>query len=219
MKISVIVRNFNNTATITKALSSIVKQAYPNTEIILVDDGSTDDSLSKIAQFDPFITPITTKHLGPIGALNAGIRSATGEAFTIVDSDDFLPTNALAQLSLCMSEHSADAVYGDYFERNPNSPFECYYQTGNDPFTTLAGGWLIKMNVIRELGLYDESLVFPEYDLLIKMQTQKKIVHLPEPVYYYCRRPDSYTGDKERVKEGVKQLQQKYNTALQIREY
>ena len=80
---------------------------------------------------------------------------------------------------------------------------------------------LIKKKLIARVGYYDEKLFFPEYDLLIKLLEIKKIksVYLPLPLYIYNRQSTSVTANKNLVKQGLKQLKEKYGKNFPIRKY
>ena len=217
--ISVIIRNFNNGNTIERAIKSALSQNLDSIEIIVIDDGSTDDSLNKIKTFKN-IRFYQTKRLGAIKALNFALKKAKGKFYTILDGDDYLPPHVLAELRKKAEENpDAAIIYGDYFEINSKSSDKRRYSTKDNVFSTVAGGLLIKKDIARKLGFYDEALFFPEYDLLKKILKQRKIVHLPKIVYYYHRHLESLTANKIRVKNGIKQLEEKYGEKIPIRKY
>lgn len=220
--ISVIIRNFNNSSTIERAIKSVLSQTLSLSEIemIVIDDSSEDDSVSKIKAFKKNIRFFETKRIGALRVLNFGLREARGKYYTILDSDDYLPLNALKELKRGFEENPRVAgVYGDYYELNVKSSRKRYYSTKDNVFSTVAGGWLLKKNIVAGLGYYDIKLFFPEYDLLKKILKKYKVVHIPEIVYYYCRRFGSMTFDKKEVEEGIKQLEEKYGGKIQIRKY
>jgi glycosyltransferase involved in cell wall biosynthesis len=95
-KVSVIFTNYNHSKYLEEAFLSIVNQTYDNIEIIMVDDGSTDDSLEKMKllreEYDgkPFAVSLISleKNMGKWFALNKGIEAATGELIALQDADD-----------------------------------------------------------------------------------------------------------------------------------
>lgn len=217
--VSIIIRNRNNSATIFRAVSSAVNQTLSPSlyEVIIVDDGSNDNSLEKIFDFRNKLIIIKTKGIGPIKALNLGIQKATGKFFTILDADDELPANALEELLDKINATGSVAVYGNYREIINNQAE--IRSTKENIFDTIAGGILFEKKRVLEFGLYDESLFFPEYDLLIKLMSKYIIVHLDKVVYSYFRHPQSLTADREKVIEGIKQINQKYRKKFPIRKY
>jgi len=104
--ISVIVPVYNSEKFLCQCIESITNQTYKNLEIVLVDDGSQDNSsliCDKYAKVDNRIKVIHKKNGGPSDARNTGIVSSSGEYITFVDSDDYiLPEMIHTLLSLCL---------------------------------------------------------------------------------------------------------------------
>jgi glycosyltransferase involved in cell wall biosynthesis len=91
--VTAIVATYNRAHIVGEAIESIVRQTYKNIEIIIVDDGSTDATLQKLAEFGTRVTVISQKNAGPAAARNRGIKESTGEIVTFLDSDDiWLPS-------------------------------------------------------------------------------------------------------------------------------
>src|SRR6202051_554912 len=86
--VSAIIATYNRAHSIGEAIESIVRQTYKNIEIIIVDDGSTDATRQKLAEFGQRITVISQKNAGPAAARTRGIKQSTGEIVTFLDSDD-----------------------------------------------------------------------------------------------------------------------------------
>lgn len=119
IKVSIIIPVFNAEKTVKNTLKSILKQSFSNIEVLVVDDGSTDNSLSickRIAESDDRIKVLTQTNLGASVARNLAISCATGDYLVFVDADDTLPDNAVEILL------SAQRLYKGYF-------ICCSYQT------------------------------------------------------------------------------------------
>lgn len=220
-KITVLTRTKNSSNTVFNALKSVYNQSYSpeNIEIILIDDGSSDDTVNVVATCFPHITVLTTQGIGAIKTLNLGLQHIRTPYFTIVDSDDELPEHALEILSrVFATDQQVAGVYGDYKELFQNGDSR-YVSTSSNIFTTVAGGILFRTDLVKEMGGYDESLFFPEYDLLIKLLEKYRVAHVAEDVYHYFRHPNSLTADKQKVVAGIAQLTAKYGTTLTIRDY
>ena len=111
--ISTIIPVYNVSTYISECMESILSQDYPDLEIILVDDGSTDDSgriCDAYAQRDNRIQVIHQPNGGAAAAKNAGLRVASGEYLSFVDSDDSLEPGAYAHMVQLMEAHGADIV-------------------------------------------------------------------------------------------------------------
>lgn len=110
--ISVIVPVYNVAAYLKQCLDSILSQEYSDLEVILIDDGATDDSGAICDQYgasDPRIRVIHKKNGGAAAAKNTGLAVATGEYLSFVDSDDYLEPGAYAYMVKALRETGADA--------------------------------------------------------------------------------------------------------------
>ena len=94
MKVSIIITNFNYEDYLEDCIKSCINQSYKNIEVIVVDDGSTDNSKDIIEKYSNSITKIYQKNEGMIGASNTGFKSAKGEIIMFIDADDYLYKNA-----------------------------------------------------------------------------------------------------------------------------
>ena len=110
MKISIIVPVYNGEGTIQKCLDSIIGQSYDNIEIIIVNDGSTDNTLEIInsyAQNHENITIISKENAGLPQARKTGVINATGDYIGFVDADDWIEKDMYAKLlNACLSHHA-----------------------------------------------------------------------------------------------------------------
>jgi glycosyltransferase involved in cell wall biosynthesis len=99
-KVSIILPTFNRADTIVRAIKSAQVQTFQDWEMVVVDDGSTDDTVGLICGLDPRLLLIRQENRGVTEARNAGIRAARGDYFAFLDSDDeFLPYH----LELCVA--------------------------------------------------------------------------------------------------------------------
>jgi glycosyltransferase involved in cell wall biosynthesis len=88
-KVSVVIPNYNNAEYLDQCIESVLNQDYDNIEIIVVDDGSTDNSLEVLHDYRLQINVIATPHFGASAARNRGILAASGEFIAFLDSDDY----------------------------------------------------------------------------------------------------------------------------------
>jgi len=122
-KVSVVVPAYNTGAFLREALDSILAQTHPAHEILVVDDGSTDDTAAICHSYGPAIRYIHQHNQGISAARNAGIRAAAGDWIALLDSDDIALPNRL--------QRAVDAI-----QANPNtvvfySAFDFYYPDGS----------------------------------------------------------------------------------------
>jgi len=103
--VSVVINNYNYSEFISEAIESVLKQTYKNFELIIVDDGSTDNSVSIIEQYHKqnqrIITPVYKKNGGQASAMNTGYNMAGGEIIALLDSDDYWFPEKLERIVKC----------------------------------------------------------------------------------------------------------------------
>jgi glycosyltransferase involved in cell wall biosynthesis len=118
-KISVIIPTYNRSSYVLDTIHSVVAQDYDNIEIIVIDDGSTDDTRDKLASLidNEIIQYIYQKNRGRSAARNKGISLATGEYLTFLDSDDLFETGKSSRQVRFFSEHpEVGLVHGGYIK-------------------------------------------------------------------------------------------------------
>src|SRR5258708_4266873 len=99
--VSVIIPTYNRAALISKTIENVFQQIYQDIEIIVVNDGSTDDTLEKLASFGEKIRVISQANAGPSAARNRGVEVAEGEIIAFQDSDDsWMPSKLERQVAL-----------------------------------------------------------------------------------------------------------------------
>lgn len=127
--ISVIVPVYNGQDTLTACVESIERQTYKNLEIILVNDGSTDDTAAvcvRLREAWENLHVITTEGAGVSAARNAGIDAATGEILTFVDADDRLRPKILQVLYDCLTDTGSDVAGCGFFAWETEEGWESF---------------------------------------------------------------------------------------------
>ena len=137
-KITVIVPVYNVENYLNKCLDSLINQTYKNLEIIVINDGSTDNSgeiCQEYAQKDNRITYVEQKNGGLSDARNAGLERMTGSYVTFVDSDDWVEPNYVEVLHNKLIGYQADIAIGNYYSYNEDEAMyyfhvnsESYYE-------------------------------------------------------------------------------------------
>ena len=225
--ISVIVPVYNVEKYIKKCLDSIIYQTYKNIEIILVDDGSTDNSgiiCDVYKERDKRIKVIHKKNNGVSAARNTGIENANGKWISFVDSDDWIDKNYFEILISKIYNNDIDCILCCYNRVVKNNVEKVKYVTEEKNYTSrqylinslnpqTGFGFchmkLIKKECIRELK-FDEELKVGEDALFnIKIsQHIKKAIFTEKAIYNYRINQDSV------VKKYDKDYVQKYISAI-----
>ncbi len=111
MLVSAIIPTYNRARTIERAVNSVLGQSWQPMEVIVVDDGSTDQTTDILARYGDRIRLIRQKNQGPSAARNAGIMAARGEIISFLDSDDsWLPDKVERQVKLLQATESQGVV-------------------------------------------------------------------------------------------------------------
>lgn len=214
--ISVIVPIFNVEPYLQRCIDSIVVQTYQNLEILLVDDGSPDrcgEICDQAAQKDRRIKVIHKKNGGLSDARNEGMRSATGELFLFVDSDDCIAPTMVATLYHQLAANQADiAICGYEMFDAEGSRFPIKFEMATDPlilsgeeatrrlFANLEPLMVVAWNKLEKRSLW-ENRSFPvgkqhedDFTTYQLFYAAKKVVIVGEPLYFYFQRNDSIVG-------------------------
>lgn len=203
--ISVIVPVYNAEKTLERCLNSILQQVYKEIEVICVDDGSKDNSLSTLKRFEQFdkrVKVITKVNEGVSVARNVGIKASNGQYILFVDSDDYIEKNMILDLYQAMKKTEADIAIEGYREINHESSIEvydyknciekkdfllkCIQHTGGVVCSKLYTTAVIKENNIffrKDLSL-SEDLIFA----LECMKRAKRLIQIEQADYVYDRR-------------------------------
>ena len=124
-KVSVIVPIYNEEKNLKRCIESLINQTYKNLEIILINDGSTDNSKKIIDSYkDKRIVAIHKKNTGIGDTRNTGIAKSTGDYIMFVDSDDYIELNYVEVLLKSLNENKADLAISNYYLDTPNKTYE-----------------------------------------------------------------------------------------------
>jgi glycosyltransferase involved in cell wall biosynthesis len=115
---SVVVNNYNYGRFLREAVDSALAQTYPNTEVIVVDDGSTDDSRAVLARYQDRVHLILKENGGQTSALNAGFQACRGNLVVFLDADDCLLPSAVEQAASAFVDPQVVQVHWPLLEIN-----------------------------------------------------------------------------------------------------
>ncbi len=179
--VSVIVPTYNRAQMLVEAVSSVLQQSYGNIELIVVDDGSTDETKSALAPHRERIRYVYQENRGPSAARNAGISLATGSLIAFLDSDDLWEPEKLEvqvgylrdfpETRICQTE---EIWIRRGIRVNPKRKHRKYSGWIFDKMLPLCivspSAVLLEKNLLLEVGLFDEALpACEDYDLWLRI--------------------------------------------------
>lgn len=226
--ISLVLTVYNRQHYLAETLTSILNQTYANFELILWDDGSTDDTLAiaqSYANQDPRIRLFPSPHQGRVLSLQAAHAQAQGDYLGWVDSDDLLASTALAETLQVLLQHPQSGfVYTNYITIDEQGDLMGPGQRCQVPFSLQRmlidfitfHFRLFRRDLFEQAGGIDTS--FPaaiDYDLCLRLCELTPVCHLPRPLYAYRVHSQSISGAQKPLQ--VQYAQQAIQNALHRR--
>jgi glycosyltransferase involved in cell wall biosynthesis len=192
-KISIITPSFNQGHFIEETILSVFNQNYPNLEYIIIDGGSTDETINIIRKYEHKINYwISEPDEGQSHAINKGFKRATGEIISWLNSDDILEENGLASILNGFNKYrEADFIYGQSIHLNRKGKKEVFYPP-NYPnlrleylgsFPYIQPACFYKKQILDEIGFIDESFHYTmDFDFFVRIALNYKIQYIDLPI-------------------------------------
>jgi glycosyltransferase involved in cell wall biosynthesis len=205
MSISVIIPTYNRAHTLARALDSVFAQHLPALEVIVVDDGSEDDTHTLIKDSYPQCHYLTQSNQGVSQARNVGIRHAKGQWLALLDSDDsWLPHKLEKQMAqLTQSPGTRLCHTNEIWIRNGKrvNPKQKHTKQGGQIFhhclalcVISPSATLLHRSLIDDYGLFDTDLpACEDYDLWLRICSQEEVTYVEEPLII------KYGGHKDQL--------------------
>ena len=190
--VTVIIPTYNRMGLLSRALTSVARQTRPPDEVVLVDDGSTDDTEGLIRRQFPHVRYLQQENRGVAAARNRGIREAKGEWLAFLDSDDeWLPHKLERQLDAVREEPEFSLCHTNeiWIRRGKRvNPLKKHAKSGGYIFKKCLplcvispSSVLIHRSLFEQVGLFDESLpACEDYDLWLRVTAIRPVLYLEE---------------------------------------
>jgi glycosyltransferase involved in cell wall biosynthesis len=210
--ISVVIPLFNNRKYIKECIDSVLCQTDPVYEIIVIDDGSTDDGVSEIKEYIDTnkIRYYRQENMGTSAARNHGIKVANGDYIAFLDADDAWVPEKIAKQKKVLAENTDIGLLHNNISSIDGSGF--YIDEGNDAPKHDASGHcfeyiiqncaigissvVMPRHVLYEVGFFDPSAAYAEdYDLFLRVAQKYKIYHIDETLSLYRIHDSNLTTD------------------------
>ena len=194
MHISVVIPSYNRAHTLQRALQSVFDQSSAVDEVILVDDGSTDDSAAMVAQNFPGVSIIRQPNGGVSAARNRGIEAAQYDWIALLDSDDSWLPHKIKTVRDAALKHPGFVLYHSdeiWVRRGVRvNPMQKHRKSGGWIFAQCLplcaispSASVIQKSALQDLGLFDESLpACEDYDLWLRLCHRFPVHYIEQPL-------------------------------------
>lgn len=230
-KVTVFMAAYNASQYISKSIQSVLDQSYTDFELLIVNDGSTDDTVKVIQSFqDPRIRLIdNNQNKGIPYTRNVGVREAKGKYFAILDSDDISQSNRLETQVAHMEKDPDLAVLGSWakvIDSRGNLTGETL-QVHDNPQkinvvlffenTLVHSSVMMRTDLLRKVGGYPHHEVAQDYGLFCNIAERHKIKNIPEfLVQYRVHSSNISKTKKDRLSQELCKIKKRQLTVMQI---
>jgi glycosyltransferase involved in cell wall biosynthesis len=221
-QISVVMPVYNCQRYLAEAMESVLAQTLGDFELIVVDDGSTDDSkkiVERYAAKDGRIQLISRPNTGIVGALNDGLGAARAPYLARMDGDDIALSQRFEKQFQYMESHPDCCLVGSrviLIDADGDPIREWVYEETHEAIDSahLIGGWpvvhptvMMRTQMVRDLGGYREEFKWLEdLDLFLRLAEHGRLANLPEPLLKYRKHQGSVCHLKQEEQYRVRQL-------------
>lgn len=221
LNISVIIPAYMQASYLTQTLDSVLQQTYRPAEIIVVDDGSPDETASVCAQYGERIRYVRKNNAGLSAARNTGILASSGDFLVWLDSDDYFPPEFLEQTADTLSRTEADVTYCDYHHVDKqgctSQKFQAFVPSDSAAHQYLLGNMfpphaaMTRRSTLANAGLFDPNLrSFEDWDMWIRLAfAGAKFVKTEGVSVPYRQHPESMSRNAERMRRCGMQVLEK----------
>jgi glycosyltransferase involved in cell wall biosynthesis len=213
MKVSIVIVCLNSEKTIEETIQSILLQTYLQKELVIIDGGSSDNTLSIIEKYKSQISVfISEKDRGIYDAMNKGIKLATGEVIGVLNSDDFYSNqDVLKKIAACFRDKNVGACYGNiiYVDRKDTSKRVRYWKAGRFDKRKIKYGWIpphpsffVRKEYFEKFGYFNTGFsIAADYELMFRLIKNKvSFFYLDEDLTYMREGGYSATNIHQRIK-------------------
>ena len=211
--VSVVMPTLNNGAHIKRAVGSILEQRFSDFELLIIDDGSSDGTVSQISEFtDERIRLVQrTDETGVVSARNEGLRRSSGRYVAVHDGDDWShPDRLRTQVAYLEKNPEVVAVGTGAYLVDETGTIQARRRVRESPSRTdnethtefVHGSVMMRRDVLKRIGRYDEWFALAEdYDLWLRLANECAVRNIDEPLYYFRQHDESqYSSNLETTK-------------------
>lgn len=226
--ISIIIPVYNGEKYIADTIKSVIDQTYKNWELIIVDDGSTDNTADIVKQFnDSRISYIKKNNTGVSDTRNVGANLAKGEILCFLDADDvWLPQNLEKKLSKLTKEQDSILVTSPMYLWDERTDYQNCKIIGKPTFDewkefrelrniSIPSSVLMYKNYFLEAGMFDTKIsTSADFDLVIRLRELGKFTYVNEPLLLYRCHPSQMHNNIALYKHDMIYILKKYKSNI-----
>ena len=215
-RVSVIIPVYNGGLYLKEAIESVLYQSYRDVEVIVVDDGSTDNTAAVVADItDNRVKYIHQENRGVAAARNAGVQASRGEYIALQDADNVLISDAVGRHVEFMDSHpGVGFTHGQFYtmdecgrplRKRPRGPANTFIRNGREEIRHLILGdrtiglfFLIRRACLDQVGLFRIGLLMSEdWDIWIRLAKRYDVGHVSGPIAWVRFHQDSMTASSK----------------------
>jgi glycosyltransferase involved in cell wall biosynthesis len=230
--VSVLLPTYNRAKFIAESLESVFAQSLPPSQVIVINDGSTDNTTAALEPFRQRIEYLETENRGKPSALNLGMAQVTGEYVWIMDDDDVAMGNALERhVAVLESRPELGWTYSSYMESTtdretlrivpqrektlPGFPDELFLVRLMEQCFLIHPTILVRASCYREVGPFNTALIrCQDYEMAVRLARRFHCARVPGPTIYYRMHGGVRGNALDTFKAG--QIQEKWLEYMQI---
>jgi glycosyltransferase involved in cell wall biosynthesis len=203
--ISVILPVYNRASWVARAIDSVLSQTYQNIELLVIDDGSTDDTSQVLESYGARLKVLKQAHAGAEAARNLGLEYARGEFVAFIDSDDLWYADRLSRQLLCFNRVEVGLVFGnaalvDYRHTPPRHLKRTFFDNVRPSRGRVmevfergcfvpCSSVLARRRCFAETGGFTTGRVAADYLKWLEISASYEFDYIPDPVYEYAIHP------------------------------
>lgn len=227
--VTIYITNHNYGKYLKQSIESVLSQSYKNFELLIIDDGSTDNSIEIIKNYElnPKIKVIFQKNKGLTISNNIALRISNGEFIFRLDADDFLHKDAIKNLMSGFVNKKIGLVFGDWYNvdqygkiinlvkrHNFSTDVTLYDQPAHGACS------MFRTEFLRKINGYDESISRQDgYELWLRFIENFEVNNINTPVFYYRQHSSSLTKDEKKLLDTRAEILEKHTKKYQKKNF
>lgn len=219
-KVSVVLPTYNQAYYLISAIQTVLNQTYSDFELIVVNDGSTDETSAILNSIrHPQVRVINQANQRLPSALNSGFAAARGEYFTWTSTDNIVAPTWLEELvkALEACPPSVGYAFSGYGITDAEGKIQCMNREQRFDIPSLLmrhlgnASFLYRAELAKKVGEYDPALCYAEdLDMWVRMAEHTRAVHVNTILYYYRQHPNAMTTQQDKVRAATQGVVNKF---------